>query len=183
MSETVHYKGIATKIEPKDGQSLIDVAKNIFKERGMEIPHYYNDDETINALCEIMYQEFYYNKKSDTLYKIDNNDIDIEGEIIEAKEISPGKIEYELQYYNGGAGFEECLNEAFEKLENTSINSITINVDEISPIDSVKRVELVDNTGRAYVSIDSNNKVSLSLQDNGTTLKIFIQNGTKKVSV
>ena len=27
-----------------------------------------------------------------------------------------GTIEYELRYYNGGAGFGECMEEAFDKL-------------------------------------------------------------------
>jgi len=175
MSETVHYKGVATKLEPKEGQSLTDVAKNIFKERGMEIPSYYSDEASVTALTEVMYQEFYYNRKTDTLYQLNNEDIEIEGEIIDAKEISPGKIEYELQYYNGGAGFEECLNEAFDKLE-IGPQSFTVTNDEVLKLDSVKRFEVVDSTGRAYVIMNPNIETSISLQDNGTTLKVFIKN-------
>lgn len=36
------------------------------------------------------------------------------------------------------------------------------------------RVEVIDEKGRSYVNWKENNKVKLDLQDNGRTLKIFI---------
>jgi hypothetical protein len=39
---------------------------------------------------------------------------------------------------------------------------------------SVSRVEVIDSTGRAYVNIQVSS-VELSLQDDSTTLKIFIK--------
>ena len=38
----------------------------------------------------------------------------------------------------------------------------------------ITRVEVIDTNGRDYVNWDKNNKVQLSLQDDGRTLKIFI---------
>jgi len=42
----------------------------------------------------------------------------------------------------------------------------------------VTRVEVIDQEGRSYVNWDDNNKVELSFQDDGKTLKVFI--GKKK---
>jgi hypothetical protein len=39
---------------------------------------------------------------------------------------------------------------------------------------NVTRVEVIDQNGRSYVNWDSTNKVRLSMQDNGRTLKVFI---------
>jgi len=42
-------------------------------------------------------------------------------------------------------------------------------------IDRVNRVEVIDETGRAYVKyLDNNQEVVYSLQDDGRTLKLFI---------
>ena len=40
----------------------------------------------------------------------------------------------------------------------------------------VTRVEIIDQAGRSYIAWDDNNKVELSLQDDGKTLKVFISN-------
>ena len=115
MSETVHYRGIATKIEQPNDKTLIDVAKDILKERNKEIADYYND--AIDCLCDIYYHEFFYHPKTQALYKLDNNEYEPNEDIIRAEQKENGTIEYELKYYNGGAGFEECIEEAFDKLD------------------------------------------------------------------
>ena len=38
----------------------------------------------------------------------------------------------------------------------------------------VNRVEVIDENGRSYVNWKKDNKIELSLQDDGKTLKIFI---------
>ena len=40
--------------------------------------------------------------------------------------------------------------------------------------EKVTRVEVIDDTGRAYVNWNIDNVVSVQLQDNGKTLKVFI---------
>jgi hypothetical protein len=45
--------------------------------------------------------------------------------------------------------------------------------------DKVTRVEVIDQDGRSYVNWDDNNKVELSFQDDGRTLKVFISNREK----
>ena len=44
----------------------------------------------------------------------------------------------------------------------------------INSTDKVTRVEIIDEDGRSYVNWDDNNKVELSFQDDGRTLKVYI---------
>lgn len=46
--------------------------------------------------------------------------------------------------------------------------------------DKLTRVEVIDQEGRSYVNWDDNNKVELSFQDDGRTLKVFISNREEK---
>lgn len=41
-------------------------------------------------------------------------------------------------------------------------------------LDKVTRVEVIDENGRSYVNWDKNNKIQVSFQDGGKTMKIFI---------
>ena len=43
----------------------------------------------------------------------------------------------------------------------------------------VTRVEVIDDTGRAYVNRNSGNAVETMLQDDGKTLKVFIYNKSR----
>ena len=115
MSETVHYKGIATKIEQPNDKTLIQVAEGILSDRHEEVKDYY--DNALECLCDVYYEEFFYHKAKQTLYSITKTDHDLEEEIIKAEPRADGRINYELKYYNGGAGFEECMEVAFDMLD------------------------------------------------------------------
>ncbi len=41
------------------------------------------------------------------------------------------------------------------------------------------RVEVIDQKGRSYVNFNPNNEVKISVQDEGRTLKIFINKKTE----
>ena len=131
MSETVHYKGTATKVEVPDGKTLNEVADQILKDRNIKLTSYY--DSAVVCLSEELYNEYFYHPMVNTLYKITKSEHDLEEEIIRADYNQDGNINYELKYYNGGAGFNECLEEAFDKLvrqENIDIlNSVAKPVD------------------------------------------------------
>lgn len=45
---------------------------------------------------------------------------------------------------------------------------------EMLSMELVHRVEVIDELGRSYVNNKSKNRVELSIQDEGRTLKIFI---------
>jgi len=51
---------------------------------------------------------------------------------------------------------------------------IIIKNNEVVPLSECTRIEVVDDSGRAYVNWSKNNNIKLSLQDDGKTLKIFI---------
>ena len=44
----------------------------------------------------------------------------------------------------------------------------------------VTRVEVIDDTGRAYVNRNQDNAVEVQLQDDGKTLKVFIYKKNQK---
>jgi hypothetical protein len=113
MSETVHHRGTITEVEPPKGITLEDYAKQLLTERGKTIRSYHKNG--IDALCDTFYGEFFSYKE--TLYSIDDKDLDPDGTIIRAKVLSPKVIEYELRFYNGGASFQECLEEALDTLK------------------------------------------------------------------
>ena len=115
MSETVHYKGIATKIEQPNDKTLIQVAEGILSDRCREMKDYH--DNALECLCDVYYEEFFYHEAKQTLYSITKTRYDIEEEIIKAELRADGRINYELKYYNGGAGFGECMEAAFDRLD------------------------------------------------------------------
>ena len=114
MSETVHYRGIATQIAPFDDKTALDVAKEILENKGVYIAECY--DNAIDCLTEKFYNEYFFHHKTQKLYNITKTEHDLDDDIIKASLNEDGTIEYELRYYNGGAGFDECMEEAFDKL-------------------------------------------------------------------
>lgn len=115
MSETVHYKG-KIQFNTEGLNNCIERAREILKKRGEELKDYYNNE--VEQLCDDYYKEYFYHSKTETLYKIlSQEDHDLDEEIIKVtKTTDPWVLEYELRYYNGGAGFAECLEEALNKL-------------------------------------------------------------------
>lgn len=114
MSETVHYVGSATKIEVPTGKTIEDVAKDILEKKNIKKSSWH--ESNLECLRDDLYQEFFYHKKTDTLYFIDNKNLDADGEVIRAERRNDSVVDYELRYYNGGAGFNECLAEVFDKM-------------------------------------------------------------------
>lgn len=116
MSETVHHKGTATKVTIPNNKSLEDFCLELILDRhSRHFIEYY--DSYVECLCNDFSLEFYYHKETDTLYKLDNKEYDLDDEIIEAKKQENGTINYELRYYNGGAGFHECMDQAFNEIK------------------------------------------------------------------
>jgi hypothetical protein len=48
-------------------------------------------------------------------------------------------------------------------------------IDTVEDVPGITRVEVIDETGRAYVNTQVNGTVQYSLQDGGRTLKIFLR--------
>lgn len=72
---------------------------------------------------------------------------------------------------------EKALN-IVEKWVNRVYNKAQKEIDklktQIPETDNITRVEVIDQKGRSYVNWKPNNKVKISIQDEGRTMKIFI---------
>ena len=114
MSETVHYKGIATKVYQENGKTVLETAEDLLKQRNIVMADYYAN--AIECLCSIFSYEFFFYPGTQSLYALTCEGFKEEDEIAKAKEIGQDTFEYELRFYNGGTSFDECLTEAFDKL-------------------------------------------------------------------
>lgn len=72
---------------------------------------------------------------------------------------------------NSGLSHEQRLNEIDGLLNQKKMSEGEI-IDGLLPM--VTRVEVIDQDGRSYVNWDKDNIVTIQLQDDGRTLKIFI---------
>tara|TARA_R110000868_G_scaffold76573_2_gene220076 strand:- start:16918 stop:17280 length:363 start_codon:yes stop_codon:yes gene_type:complete len=115
MSRTEHRIGKIREVVMPEGTTTNEFAGALLLEDGIkEIPDYYNDN--LEYLTDELYEQFHYHRPSDTLYEIiEDMDYDDE-EIIIATDNGDGTINFNLKFYNGGAGFGECLDEALGKL-------------------------------------------------------------------
>lgn len=116
MSETVHYRGLLQRVSVGIEASKKSAQEILQEKASKEAPQY---DNPIEHLCDWWGDEYFYYPKTESLYKIASQHyVELDEEIIEAKTTEdPDEFEYELRYYNGGAGFTECLEEALEKLK------------------------------------------------------------------
>lgn len=112
MSETVHYKGKLIKVKTDDINEFIDQVLTDRKVTGDTL-EYYNDK--LDCFKNEFYEEYYYNDKDGSLYKILHEDCPY-NEVISAYNLDDSTIAFELLFYNGGASFNECLDEAVQKL-------------------------------------------------------------------
>lgn len=113
MSETVWYRGKLTEIIPTE-ETVEQMAEKLFKERyGKDKPSYH--ETYTEALADEFYEEYYsYEGK---LYSLTKESVEYDEDIIRAKRNEDGTIDYELKYYNGGAGFSECMDEALGEIK------------------------------------------------------------------
>lgn len=117
MSEIVHYIGKLKEVVPREGETLQEVAKKIYDQAGFTMSDYWKerfDGNWVKALCGETENYVRHNGRLfEVLQKIS---IDPDGDIANASENDDGTINYEVKYYNGGAGFNEAIDEALSKL-------------------------------------------------------------------
>jgi hypothetical protein len=112
MSRT--HRGKAMKMNCENGETTLQLAKRILDYENIVIASYYTD--ALDCLCGELEERYFFHKEYDTIYRLNNNEFNPDDEVIVATRISPVQIEYEVRFYNGGAGFDECIEEAFDKL-------------------------------------------------------------------
>ena len=115
MSYWEHYKGILTKVERLENESLEDQCKRLLeKEMSREVflPDYY--DSYAEMLVNEFYEEYYvYNG---ILYLMYREFIDSDGDIFNANEEENDNINFEVRYWNGGCGFNEAIERAIKNI-------------------------------------------------------------------
>lgn len=124
MSETESWQG---KLVPVDLEGLTN-EEWMKKELDRPLPDYY--DNWAEFFADENYRNYYYHYPSETLYKIEATRFDAEGFVIGVKEGE--NYTFMFSYYNGGASFDEMLEEVINKaaeLDNitspTSSNMVT----------------------------------------------------------
>ena len=107
MSGTETKIGKVKEIKFIDGTTF-DEKKEQLKKAGHKIEEFEKNYLDCDTLCMI---------EGGRIFEI-VEEVDLEGgDIAEAIRNSDGTISYTLQYYNGGACFEEMLEEAVSKME------------------------------------------------------------------
>lgn len=102
---------------------------------------------------------------------------DINNALLHIKAKHNGEIPY--QY-----GSRECakLMDSYAKeyhdhqLKLLSIADVMAMLPQVTLLEKVNRVEVIDQNGRSYVNWKPTNKTEISFQDNGSTLKVFVSN-------
>lgn len=112
MSETVHYKGTLKMCIKNYGESLEDQCKRILEnEKNKIFDGYYS------SYKEMLLDEFYqeYIEYDNILYLVvEKKNVEPDGDIFMMSEHSDRTISFEVRYYNGGCGFNEAIEYAFE---------------------------------------------------------------------
>lgn len=60
------------------------------------------------------------------------------------------------------------------------MNGLKIFKDTVKLVDNCNRIEVIDETGRAYVNWKPDNIIEMSMQDDGRTMKIFVSTKKRK---
>lgn len=119
MSYTEHYRGTAHLVHLPEGQTLEEFAEKLAKERGFDdIPSYYKS--ALECMIDNFEDDYIYHKATGHLYSINKCSYEPDEEIIIAERQPDNSIDFEVRFYNGGASFNECLEEALDKLEKKS---------------------------------------------------------------
>ena len=111
MSETEHWKGTLHLID--SGSGAEEVAEIILSERG----HEGTADEGSSALNQLLdYCRDEFVVVDGVLYEVERKKIDLGDEIYLAATRAGGRIDFEVQFYNGGCDFSEAIEEAVKRI-------------------------------------------------------------------
>lgn len=115
MSNTEYHIGKLIPIQPiDDNMTEFEFKQYIIKRENISIPTWadINEEDDLNEVFRdnnlLLYRSM--------LYSIKDTKFDPEDEVIEAIK-KEDCIEYKLVFYNGGTSFDECLEEALDKLK------------------------------------------------------------------
>lgn len=117
MSETVMYKG-DLKLVSFDGESVEETCERLLKGHGLtKIPEFYADYREY-CLYGATETDCKYVVLDDKVYKIiPDESVDAYDDIFLMNKTGEDSYSYLVKYYNGGCGFDEALNHAFDRVE------------------------------------------------------------------
>ena len=93
-------------------------------------------------------------------------------EFLENKYFNNPFFEEEINKTNDPINLVADLMEEWQQLHIADVMAMLPIID----LSKVNRVEVIDENGRSYVNWKPTNKTSISMQDDGKTLKVFIGN-------
>lgn len=111
MSRTVYYKGKLSKVDNPEKKSPHELALTLLSEDNKSVLEKWYDGDAIECLQEVNERTYFFD--GSTLFLIDiEEDEPTPKDIFMARELQDGQIEFEVQYYDGGCGFLEAIEEA-----------------------------------------------------------------------
>ena len=115
MSRIEHHKGKLIPVEIYENEDIDSIKVRLLKEHGYFLKSVLDDTYSIKSLFDDTLSTMYY-VHNGIIYQIHDTEL-LDEEIIEASKNEDGSISYHLMWYNGGAGFDECLDESMDKLK------------------------------------------------------------------
>lgn len=114
MSEMVHYNGKLKLVDRLPNETLEDQCKRLLETD--EVTKYY--DSYREMFEDVLYDRYVINDNN--IYEIlSKKRHEYDEDIFIMKDNKDGTYDYEVMYYNGGCGFTEAIEEAFENLNKT----------------------------------------------------------------
>ena len=74
-------------------------------------------DSWIETVNEEGCRVFYIDENTDTVYRVENKQVDVEYEFFNATRNGNGTIDFEVMYYNGGCSLSEAIEEAINDMD------------------------------------------------------------------
>jgi hypothetical protein len=109
MSRTEQWKGTLKKVE-LNGLTNEEFVKDIVKNMST------SEDYTCFEALNDEYGNYYYDKNGDILYEVIAGEVEDSDYMAEAQRDGE-KITFQLRFYNGSCPFNECLEDALNKLD------------------------------------------------------------------
>ncbi len=106
-----HHVGKLTEVLPAENESYNKLAERLLSENNKKLESFYKN--VFEQLNDDMCGTYHYYKGK--IYKIEDKEFEDESDIVEGELNIDNTIDYQIRYYNGGAGFTEMLEAAINK--------------------------------------------------------------------
>jgi len=110
MSETVHYKGTLTEVYRLENETLEEQCKRVLWVEEFNDDYY---DSFQEMLLDQSYERYIVH--NDILYSVTRQELNTEDSLFNMSKNEDGDFDFEVRYYNGGCGFDEAIERAFER--------------------------------------------------------------------